>query len=71
MSLNVGGWINFFLVDVQITNFVFEVKSNSLTALGVDPSPTSGSFILGVLGEHLFFVFLAFYANKRSEIDLG
>jgi hypothetical protein len=55
---NVGGWVNYFLVDVQITDFVFETKSSSLVVPGVDPSPTSGSFSLGVLGERLVVGFL-------------
>jgi hypothetical protein len=53
-----GGWVNLFLVEVQITDSVFETKSICLAAPSVDPSPTSDSFILGILGEHLVIGFL-------------
>jgi hypothetical protein len=58
MSPNARGWENFFLVDVRITGSIFETKSSSLVAPGVDPSLISASFFLGVLGERLVVGFL-------------
>jgi hypothetical protein len=57
----------FFLVEVWIIDSVFETKSSSLAVPGVDPSPTSGSFILGVLGERLVVGFLGgIFLQKRK-----
>jgi hypothetical protein len=55
-------------VDVQITDSVFETKSSSLAAPSVDPSPTSASFILGILGERLVIGFLGgIFLQKKKK----
>jgi hypothetical protein len=54
---------------MQITNSIFEAKSRSLAVLGVDPSPTFGSFSLGDLVSTWLSDFLeAFYENRQSDI---
>jgi hypothetical protein len=58
MCPNTEGWVNCFLVEVQIIDFIFETKSSSLAVPGVDCSLTFGYFILGVLGERLVVGFL-------------
>jgi hypothetical protein len=58
VSSNTGGWVNYLLVYVRITNFVFETKSSSLVVPGKEPSPTSSSLSLGILGERLVVGFL-------------
>jgi hypothetical protein len=53
VSLNVGGWENCFLVDIQITGSSFDANFNSLAIVGLDISPTFDSFHLGFLNERL------------------
>jgi hypothetical protein len=67
VSLNIGVWINCFLVDVRITYSVFDAKPKSLATLVVDPSPTYGSFSLGVLGERLVVGFLGGIFCKHEK----
>jgi hypothetical protein len=67
VSPNFAGWVKCFLVDVKIINSIFEVKSNSLSMLSVYPSPTYGSFSLGILGEHLVVEFLGGIFYKQTE----
>jgi hypothetical protein len=67
VSVNTGGWINYFLVDVRIIDSIFEVKSNSLATLGLDPSSIFGSFSLGILGEPLVVEFLGGILCKQTE----
>jgi hypothetical protein len=58
VSPNVGGWENLFLVDVWITNSIFESKWFSLATPSVETSPTFASFFLGVLSQCLVIGFL-------------
>jgi hypothetical protein len=68
VSSNAGGWVNSFLVDVRITNFVFETKSSSLAMPGVIPLSISASFILGILSVCLVVGFLGgIFLQKRKN----
>jgi hypothetical protein len=47
-----------FLVDVLMTSSCLGANSNCFVAPGEEPSPTSGSFSLGALDDHLVVGFL-------------
>jgi hypothetical protein len=47
-----------FFVDVLMTGSDLGIYSNYLATPGEEPSPTSGSFNFGALGDHLVFGFL-------------
>jgi hypothetical protein len=46
------------LVDVLMTGTGFGVNSNCLATIGEEPSPASGSFSFGTLGDFLVVGFL-------------
>jgi hypothetical protein len=52
------GWMKSFFVDVLMTCSGLGVYSNCLTTPGEEPSPTSGSFSFGTLGDRLVVGFL-------------
>jgi hypothetical protein len=54
-------------VEVWMIDYVFETKSSALAAPSVDPSPTSISFILGIIDERLVVGFLGgIFLQKRK-----
>jgi hypothetical protein len=58
VSPKVGGWMKAFFVDVLMTGSNLDMYSNCFVTHGEDPSPTSGSFSLGALDDHLVVGFL-------------
>jgi hypothetical protein len=52
------GWMKTFFVVVLMIGFVLGVYSNCFVGPGEEPSPMSGFFIFGALGDRLVVVFL-------------
>jgi hypothetical protein len=53
-----GGWIKTFFIVVLMIGFILRVYSNCLVAPGEEPLPTSSSFNIGALDDHLVVGFL-------------
>jgi hypothetical protein len=58
VSPKARGWTKYFFVVVLMTGSTLGAYSNCLAVPGEEPSPISGSFIFGALGEHLVVGFL-------------
>jgi hypothetical protein len=61
--------VKIFLVDVLMTGSSLGENSNCFVGPGDEPSPTSGSFSLGALGDRLVFGFFGGIvpANKKIK----
>lgn len=70
VSPNVGGWVNYFLVKVWITDSVFETKSSSLVVVDVDPLSICNSLFWAFLVSAWSLDFAEAFSCTKSYNEL-